>query len=190
MPNSDPVANGRQLMQAFAVAVQSGRLHDDYYANCEHPARDNGYLRMLVGVCRGALAPLPSYPMVSSQLLRVSKRIETYQASTTATRWALTTPSPMGGTRSHTPSGQRRRPGPVLVGGDGLCAHRRSYRLGNTTKAGQRDRPRVLPVDRRSELAARQSDRPCRGRRPGETRPTRLLRLGRATCRASGTDRR
>lgn len=80
MPNSDPVANGRQLMQALAVAVQPSCDHDDYYARCEHPTRDNGYLRMLIGACQRALAPLPSYRVVSAGLLRVSQRIETYQS--------------------------------------------------------------------------------------------------------------
>jgi tetraprenyl-beta-curcumene synthase len=80
MPNSDPVGNGRQLMQALTIAVQPGRDHDDYYARCEHPTADSGYLQMLVGACQRALAPLPSYPVVSAGLLRVSKRIETYQS--------------------------------------------------------------------------------------------------------------
>ena len=80
MPNSNPPANGRQLMQALTVAVQPGRAHDDYYARCEHPSDDNGYARMLVGACQRALAPLPNYPLVSAGLLRVSRRIETYQS--------------------------------------------------------------------------------------------------------------
>lgn len=80
LPNSNPVANGRQLMKALAVAVQPGRDHCDYYARCEHPTADSGYLRMLVDACQRALATLPSYPAVNAGLLRVSKRIETYQS--------------------------------------------------------------------------------------------------------------
>lgn len=80
LPNRDPVANGRQLMQALTVAVQPGRKHDDYYARCEHAANDSGYLRMLIGACQRALKPLPSYSVVSASLLRISERIATYQS--------------------------------------------------------------------------------------------------------------
>lgn len=80
LPNHDPVANGRRLMQALAVAVQPGHDHDDYYAHCEHTAADGGYLQMLVGACQRALAPLPRYAVVSGGLLRISRRIATYQS--------------------------------------------------------------------------------------------------------------
>lgn len=80
LPNNDPVANGRRLMQALTVAVQPSCAHDDYYACCEHTTADNGYLEILVGDCQRALASLPTYPVVSAGLLRVSKRIEDYQS--------------------------------------------------------------------------------------------------------------
>lgn len=80
LPNRDPMANSRRLMQALAVAVQPGQNHDDYYAHCKHTAADSDYLRMLVDACQQALAPLPSYPVVRHRLLRISQRIATYQS--------------------------------------------------------------------------------------------------------------
>jgi tetraprenyl-beta-curcumene synthase len=79
-PASDPIANARQLHLALQFALhEPGAPHGDYYAH--HSAReDNHYLLDLVGVCRIALAGLPSYGIAHELILRNIERIICYQA--------------------------------------------------------------------------------------------------------------
>jgi tetraprenyl-beta-curcumene synthase len=79
MPNSDPVANGRQLNQALVAAVDPGAAHHDYYAHHPHQT-DGGYLCGLLDACRRALRQLPAYPVVAGAVRRMSARNATFQS--------------------------------------------------------------------------------------------------------------
>ncbi len=62
-PALDPLANGRQLHRALAVALTPGAAHCDYYA--EHARGDDGgFLRAYVERCRALVVELPGYGAV------------------------------------------------------------------------------------------------------------------------------
>lgn len=79
MPSVDPVAKGRLLTQALLVAVQPGRNHQNYYGHSS-TGDDGGYLRALTDTCQDVLSSLPAYSLVSDALIRVTRRIVTYQS--------------------------------------------------------------------------------------------------------------
>jgi tetraprenyl-beta-curcumene synthase len=65
--------NGRQLHLALIDALDPRRPVRDYYRR--HPWReDGGYLRALVGACRGCCAALPSYERVRPLIVREATR--------------------------------------------------------------------------------------------------------------------
>lgn len=68
-PSDDPMANGLLLHRAFAVALDPGAEHVDFYRHA--PAgEDGGYLRELIETCRAPLPALPGFPAVHSHLQR------------------------------------------------------------------------------------------------------------------------
>jgi tetraprenyl-beta-curcumene synthase len=78
-PNSNPVANGRQLHQALLLALDPSEPQVDYYAH--HPQqRDGGYLTALVETCRAACANLPSYATVAEAAWESAARIVVFQS--------------------------------------------------------------------------------------------------------------
>jgi tetraprenyl-beta-curcumene synthase len=78
-PNSNPVANGRQLHQALLVALDQDRRHPDYYEHNSHCC-DGGYLEEIVDACRLALGTLPSHPSIAVPAQRLAQRIVAYQS--------------------------------------------------------------------------------------------------------------
>jgi tetraprenyl-beta-curcumene synthase len=81
-PCGDPAANGRCLHGALLVAIDPDASHGDYYEH--HSGReDGGYLRGLVEECRGALATLPSYPLVAGAVGEATGRIVEFQSCNT-----------------------------------------------------------------------------------------------------------
>ncbi|HST54558.1 MAG TPA: DUF2600 family protein [Solirubrobacteraceae bacterium] len=77
-PNSDPIANGRQLNQALLTAIEPRASHSDYYSLHSH-SNDNGYLKALIDTCRVALSGLPSYTTIANPARRAAVRIAAYQ---------------------------------------------------------------------------------------------------------------
>ncbi|HEV3094532.1 MAG TPA: DUF2600 family protein [Solirubrobacteraceae bacterium] len=78
-PSRFPVANARQLHNAFVVALQPELPHADYYRH--HAQRDDGgYLVELIDGCRAAICALPSYAVVADVVLRHAWRIVFYQS--------------------------------------------------------------------------------------------------------------
>lgn len=78
-PSSDQAANARRLHMAIVLALQPARPQIDYYADDTH-GEDGGYLAELVDGCRGMLAGLPSYPVVSEAVLGQVGGIVHYQS--------------------------------------------------------------------------------------------------------------
>lgn len=78
-PSDAPVANSRQLHQAFVAALQPDLPHSNYY---QHHARceDGGYLTELIDTCRTFIRELPSYPIVADAVMRHARRIVFYQS--------------------------------------------------------------------------------------------------------------
>ncbi|MHB8242930.1 MAG: DUF2600 family protein [Solirubrobacteraceae bacterium] len=78
-PNPQPVANSRRLHQALLVALDPDASHGAYYSG-QTDHNDGGFLEEIVDACRGALAELPSYGVVSGPARRVTERIVAYQS--------------------------------------------------------------------------------------------------------------
>jgi tetraprenyl-beta-curcumene synthase len=78
-PNTDPIANGRQLNQALLAALDPVPVRIDYYAYCG-PGGDDGYLEALIEACRTALITLPSYTVIAEPVRRAAERIVVYQS--------------------------------------------------------------------------------------------------------------
>ena len=78
-PARDPVANGQTLHLALLAALDAERPHCDYYEHSD-TAGDGGYVRAMIGRCREALAPLPSYGAVCGPALRAAHRMASYQS--------------------------------------------------------------------------------------------------------------
>jgi tetraprenyl-beta-curcumene synthase len=78
-PSPVPVANARQLHNAFVVALQPELPHADYY---RHHTRhdDGGYLVELIDDCRAAIWALPSYAVVADVVRRHAWRVVFYQS--------------------------------------------------------------------------------------------------------------
>ncbi len=66
-PVGDPLANGRQLHRALAVALTPNAGHVDYYAWHSH-GDDGGFLRAYVERCQMLVASLPGYHAVAPQV--------------------------------------------------------------------------------------------------------------------------
>jgi tetraprenyl-beta-curcumene synthase len=79
LPSEDPVANGYQLHQALLIALQPGAAHPDYYAH-NPDGGDGGYLAAIVDACRGAIAVLPSYPLLGQTAREAAVPIVDFQA--------------------------------------------------------------------------------------------------------------
>jgi hypothetical protein len=90
-PSADPAANGGRLHSALLAALEPrtggarsahGRRTPDYYEH--NPQReDGGYLIGLIDACRGALAELPSYPVLAPAARRAAERIVAFQSCNT-----------------------------------------------------------------------------------------------------------
>jgi tetraprenyl-beta-curcumene synthase len=78
-PHDRPVLNGHQIHQALRVALDPDACRPDYYAHLVNHD-DDDYLNGMVGACRVATAPLPSYRAVVSSLRRLCERIVVYQS--------------------------------------------------------------------------------------------------------------
>jgi tetraprenyl-beta-curcumene synthase len=78
-PSAVPVANARQLHQAFVVALNPHLPHLDYYQY--HSRReDGGYLAELTDTCRASVRKLPSYSAVAEVVSRHACRVVFYQS--------------------------------------------------------------------------------------------------------------
>lgn len=78
-PSDNPVANARQLHQAFLAALQPDLPHDDYYKY--HARRDDGgYLLQLADACRVSIRELPSYSVVADVVMGHAGRMVLYQS--------------------------------------------------------------------------------------------------------------
>jgi tetraprenyl-beta-curcumene synthase len=79
-PSDDPVANARQLHQAFLVALQPDRQHYNYYRHHPH-WHDGGYLADLADACRASIRELPSYVVVADTVMQHAERMVFYQST-------------------------------------------------------------------------------------------------------------
>jgi tetraprenyl-beta-curcumene synthase len=83
-PAEDPLANGRQLFSAFALALTPWPLRQpDYYLH-SRDRDDGGYLEALVGACREAFATLPMAATVAPGACGAAHRCGESQSRTHA----------------------------------------------------------------------------------------------------------
>ncbi len=78
-PQTDPVANGRQLHQPLLVALRGATEHPDYFLHSDL-RDDGGYLEALTDACRDAFAQMPSGELVKEAAVRAAERIVVYQS--------------------------------------------------------------------------------------------------------------
>jgi tetraprenyl-beta-curcumene synthase len=79
LPSENPIANGAQLHEALARALDPGSPHLDYYAH--NPEReDGGFLTAVLDACRGAVGGLPSYATAGPGARAAAARIVDFQA--------------------------------------------------------------------------------------------------------------
>lgn len=78
-PQTDPVANGRQLHQPLLVALREASEHPDYFLHSDL-RDDGGYLDALTNACREAFEEMPAGELVKEPAVRAAERIVVYQS--------------------------------------------------------------------------------------------------------------